>query len=95
MLFIPLPKQSLLLVAVKKAPIANLNVFVINSLLTKDCEAFSRVSVPNVHTHNGSFQNTPFQFYAFSLAFSNSSVLTATKQCERKAKTDKFCSIFI
>ena len=34
---------------------------------------------------------TVFQFYAFSIAFSNSSVFTA-EQCERKAKTEKFYS---
>ena len=130
LLSIPFSRQSLLLIAVKKAPIATLNTIVINSLLkglfhpaflsrvisslafvvaifmahqngdnkgetkrrhvkgmldetdplTKEREAFSNVSVFGVHTENGSF--------------SKCTVFTA-EQCERKAKTDKFYSVFI
>ena len=85
MLLIPFSKQSLLLIAVNKAPIATLNGIVIESLLTKECAAFSDVSVFGVRTENGSF----FQIYAFSLAFSKSPVFTA-EQCERKAKRRSF-----
>ena len=55
-----------LLGAVKKAPITSLNAIVINSLLTKECEAFSNVSVFGVHTENGSFsKRTIFKFMRF------------------------------
>ena len=40
------------------------------------------------------FKTHRFQIYAFLLASSRSSVSTA-EQCERKAKTDKFCFVFI
>ena len=39
----------------KKAPIANLNAIVMNSLSTKECETFSNVSGFGAHTENGSF----------------------------------------
>ena len=89
MLLIPSSKQFLLLIAVNKAPIATLNGIVIESLLTKECAAFSNVSVFGVHTENGSF----FQIHAFSLAFSKSPVFTA-EQCAQ-CKTEKFYSVFI
>ena len=55
--------QSLLLIAVNKAPIVTLNAIVIKSLLTKECVAFSNVSVFDVHTENGSFsKRTVFKF---------------------------------
>ena len=73
----------------------SLNAIIIKSLLTKECEAFSNVSVFSIHTENGSFsKRTVFQIYAFSSAFLNSSVFTA-EQCERKAKTEKFYPGFI
>ena len=71
------------------APIATLNAIVIKSLLTKECAAFSKVSVSGVHTENGSFSN----IYAVSLAFSKGPVFIA-EQCECKAKTEKFYSVF-
>ena len=78
----------------RSAPILTLNAIVINSLLTEEYQAFLSVSVSGVHTENGSFsKRAVFKFYAFSLAFLKSSVFTAA-QCERKAKTDKFCSVF-
>ena len=84
----PLFKATPLLAAVKEAPITSLSAIVINSLSKKECEAFSNVSAFGVHTENGSFsQRTVFKFYAFSLAFSKSSVFTA-EQCERKAKME-------
>ena len=55
MLLIPFSKQTLLLIAINKAPIATFNAIVIKSLLTKECAAFSNVSVLGVHTENGSF----------------------------------------
>ena len=51
----PFFKTMPLLAAVKKAPIASLNAIVMNSLSTKECEAFSNVSIFGVHTENGSF----------------------------------------
>ena len=65
-LLIPFSKQSPLLIAVNKAPIATLNVIVIKSLLTKGCAAFSNVSDFSVHTENGSFsKRTVFKFMRF------------------------------
>ena len=62
----PFSKQSLLLIGVKTAPIATLNAIVIKSLLAKECEAFSNVSVFGVHTENGSFsKRTVFKFMRF------------------------------
>ena len=58
----PLFKTKRLLVAFQSEPLTSLNAIVrivINSLLTKECEAFSNVSVFGVHTENGSFQNGP------------------------------------
>ena len=70
MLLIPFSKQCLLLAAVKKAPIASLNAIVMNRLSTKECEAFSNVSVFGVHTENGSFsKRTVFKFMRFHLRF--------------------------
>ena len=75
-----------MLIAVNKVPIATLNAIVINNLVTKECEAFSNVSVFGVHTENGSFSKcTVFKFIRFHSA----------EQCERKAKTEKFYSVFI
>ena len=91
---IPFSKQSLLLIAVKKAPIATLNATVVNSPLTKECEAFSCVSIFGVHTENGSFSRRTFSNLCVSLAFLKSSAFIE-EQCERKAKTEKFCSVFI
>ena len=45
-------------VAVKKAPSRSLNITVIESPLTKECEASSNVSVFDVHPENGSFFKT-------------------------------------
>ena len=59
-LIIPFSKQSLLLIAVKKAPIVTLNAIVINSQVRKECEAFSNVSVFGVHTESGSFSKRIF-----------------------------------
>ena len=54
----------------KKAPIATLNAIVINSLLTKEFEAFSNVSVFGVHIVNGSFsKRTVFEFIRFHQRF--------------------------
>ena len=78
----------LLLISVKKGPIATLNSIVINSLLAKECEAFSNALVVGIYTENGSFRN------AFPLVFSKSSVFIS-EQCERRAKTKKFYSAFI
>ena len=62
----PLSKQSLLFIALLKAPIASLNAIVINSLLTKECEALSNVSVFGVHSENGSFsKRNVFNFMRF------------------------------
>ena len=44
----------------KKAPIATLNTIVINSRLTKECAAFSNVSVFGVQTETDHFQNASF-----------------------------------
>ena len=44
--------------AVKEAPIPSLNNIVINSRLTKECDAFLNASVFGVHTANGSFKLT-------------------------------------
>ena len=56
----------LLLIAVIKVPMATLNTIVINSILTKECGAFSNVSVFGVHTENGSFsKRTVFRFMRF------------------------------
>ena len=64
--FNPLFKIKPLLVAVKNAPIASMHTIVINSLLTKECEAFSNVSVFGVHTENGLFsKRTVFKFMRF------------------------------
>ena len=42
------------------------NAIVFDSLSTKECEAFSNVSVFGVHTENGSFsQRTVFKFMQF------------------------------
>ena len=59
-----------------------------NGLWTKECAAFSNVSVFGVHIEIDRFQNAPF---------SNLCVINSVfeKQYERKAKTDKFCSVFI
>ena len=65
--------------------------------INKECAAFSTVSVFGFHTdtENGSFsKRTVFKFYVFSLAFSKRPVFTA-EQCESKAKTEKFYSVFI
>ena len=40
------------------------------------------------------FQNAPFSNLYVLISVSKSSVFTA-EQCERKAKTDKFCSVFM
>ena len=49
---------------------ATLNAIVINSLLTKECAAFSNVSVFGVHTENGSFsKRTVFKFMRFHWRF--------------------------
>ena len=48
-------KTMPLLIVVIKAPMVTLNAIVINSLLTKECAAFSEVSAFGVHTENGSF----------------------------------------
>ena len=67
-LLIPFSKQCLLLAAVKKAPIANLNATVINSLSTNEFEAFSNISVFGVHTENRSFsKHTVFKFVFVSV----------------------------
>ena len=66
MLLIPFSKQSLLLIAVKKVPIATLNAIVINSLLARACEAFLNVTIFGDHTENGSFsKRTIFKFMRF------------------------------
>ena len=65
-LLIPFLKQSFLLIAVNKAPIATLNAIVIKSILTKECAAFSYVSIFGVHTESGSFsKRTIFKFMRF------------------------------
>ena len=56
--------------------------------------AFSKVSVFDVHTAFCVFKSLRFQKYPFSSAFSKVSVFIA-EQCERKAKTDTFVSVFI
>ena len=57
---------KLLLIVVIKAPMATLNAIVINSLLTKECAAFSNFSVFGVHTENKSFsERTVFKFMHF------------------------------
>ena len=62
----PFFKTKPLLGAVKKAPITSLNAIVIISLLTKDCEAFSNVSVFGVHTENEPVsKRTVFRFMLF------------------------------
>ena len=86
----PVSKQRLLLMAFKRAPIAALNSIFINSLLAKECEAFSNFPFSGVRTE----KTHRFQIYVFSLAFSKSSVFTA-EQCERKTKSEKFYSVFI
>ena len=88
-LLFPFSKQCLLLKVVIKLPMATLNVIVINSLLTKECVAFSNVSVFGVHLKTDRFQNARCQIYAFSLAFSKSSVFTA-EQCECTFLTRSF-----
>ena len=56
--------------AVNNAPIANLNAIVIKSLLTKECAAFSNVSVFGAHTENGSFsKHTVLKFMRFFSVF--------------------------
>ena len=62
--------------------------------INKGMCSVSDVSFFGVHTENGSFSKRSFQIYAFSLAFSKSPVFTA-EQCERKAKAEKFYSVFI
>ena len=45
---------------------ATLNAIVVNSKLTKECAAFSNVSVFGVHTENGSFsKRTVFKIMRF------------------------------
>ena len=62
--------------------------------------AFSKVSVFDVHTAFLRFQKPPFskasvfKSIRFQSAFSKVSVFIA-EQCERKAKTDTFVSVFI
>ena len=59
----PFFKTMPLLAAVKKALMASLNAFVMNSLSTKEWEASSNVSVFGVHTENGSYsKRTVFKF---------------------------------
>ena len=67
----------------------SLNAIVINSLLKKECEAFSNVPFLAL-----TLKTDRVQVYALSLAFSMSSVFTA-EQCERKAKTEKFYSVAV
>ena len=50
-----------------KAPMATLNAIVINSLLTKECVAFSNVSVFGVHTAFA--KRTVFRFMRFISVF--------------------------
>ena len=58
-------------------------------MYTQECEALSNVSiyVVQIEAHR-------FQLYAFSLAFSKSSVFTAGRY-ERKTKMVEFSSVFI
>ena len=78
-----------MLIAVIKAPIVTFNATVIKSLLTKDVQRFqmSPFLVFTLKMHR-------LQIYAFSLSFSKSPVFIA-EQCERKAKAEKFYSVFI
>ena len=59
-LLIPFSKQSLLLIAANKAPIANLNVIVINSLLTKDVQRFQMSPFLVFTMKTDRFQNALF-----------------------------------
>ena len=68
-LLIPFSKQSLLLVAFNRAPIVTLNQ-----------EAFSNVSILAFTLRTDRLQTHRFQIYAFSLAFSKSSVLIAEQR---------------
>ena len=83
----PLFKTKPLSVAVKKAQIASLNAIVIISLLTKEFEAFSGVSVFGFDTQNASFSD----LRVFISVFESSVFITE----QRKAKTEKFYSVFI
>ena len=56
----PFSEQYLLLAAVKRAPITSLNAIVMNSLSTKEFEAFSDVSVLVSELKTDRFQNAPF-----------------------------------
>ena len=53
----PLFKTKILLEAVKKVLITSSNAIIINSVLTRECDAFSNVPVFGVHTENGSFSD--------------------------------------
>ena len=65
-LLIPFSKQCHLFVTVKKAPIARWNTILMNSLSTKEREAFSNVSFFGDHTENGLFsKRTVFKFMHF------------------------------
>ena len=56
-----------------------LKATVINRLLTKECEAFSDVSIFDVHIENGSFSNAPSGILCVFISVSKSSVFTAVQ----------------
>ena len=95
MLLIPFSKQKPFVNSCQQGANRDLNaIIVIKGLLAKECAAFSNVSIFGLHTENGSFQNAPFSnLSVFISVFEKNPVFTA-EQCERKAKTDNFYSVF-
>ena len=56
-------------------------------------KCLQNVSVFGVHAEKGYFQNESLSNLSIFIGVSKSFVFTP-EQCERKAKTDKFCSVF-
>ena len=78
-----------------KDAIGDLNAIVINSLLTKEYVQRFQMSPFLASTlKTDRFQNAPFSNLCVFISVFESSVFTA-EQCERKAKTEKFCSVFM